>query len=292
MPLFGSTRASLALAISICLVLVLNTLDLLKKGTTPLAIHARAASRFLEAQVGTNPRIHVQRDEDFCAWDDIYADASATATASSSTTPNEDDTLPPEDRAPEWMRQTICCTIWEIRLQPSASRPDASTNSTLTRPQPRKVALAVVKPLSNAVEASMSNNPAAEGSAGGSSTIMRYADRATGELIRIWAPLLGVKVLHIEQGAAEHPSSASRIDGPKPTRRGRDADGGVGGHRKSRSSEDGTMRQSAPRGLVEKVKNGVDAKSVVVAPGSSSPVLAAPGVNKIRLLSRGEKLEP
>ena len=38
----------------------LNTLDLLKKGTSALAHRARAASRILEAQVGTNPRIRIK----------------------------------------------------------------------------------------------------------------------------------------------------------------------------------------------------------------------------------------
>ncbi|KAJ3494832.1 hypothetical protein NLJ89_g10728 [Agrocybe chaxingu] len=49
----------------------LNTLDLLKKGTSSLAQKARAASRILEAQVGTNPRIRVQRDDAFVLWDKI-----------------------------------------------------------------------------------------------------------------------------------------------------------------------------------------------------------------------------
>ena len=51
--------------------LALNTLDILKKGTTPLAQRACAASRILEAQVGMNPRIIVQRDDAFVLWNEI-----------------------------------------------------------------------------------------------------------------------------------------------------------------------------------------------------------------------------
>ncbi|KAI9462111.1 hypothetical protein HD554DRAFT_2176087 [Boletus coccyginus] len=43
----------------------LNTLDLLKKGTSSLAQRACSASRILEARVGTNSRIRVQRDDAF-----------------------------------------------------------------------------------------------------------------------------------------------------------------------------------------------------------------------------------
>ncbi|KAG1869152.1 hypothetical protein C8R48DRAFT_597977, partial [Suillus tomentosus] len=61
----------------------LNTLDLLKKGTSPLAQRARSASRILEAQVGINPRIRhgVQRDDAFVPWDRIeFKDIYVTVT--------------------------------------------------------------------------------------------------------------------------------------------------------------------------------------------------------------------
>lgn len=69
----------------------LNTLDLLKKGTSTLAQRARAASRILEAQVGTNPRIRVQRDDAFVPWDSIFTEQGQGS------------------GAPEWVRRTICC---------------------------------------------------------------------------------------------------------------------------------------------------------------------------------------
>ena len=77
---------------------MLNTLDLLKKGTSSLAQRARAASRILEAQVGTNPRVRVQRDEAFVYWDKIASTSQDTGTP-----------LP----SPEWVRRTVCCAKWE-----------------------------------------------------------------------------------------------------------------------------------------------------------------------------------
>ena len=88
----------MSVPVSACV--ALNTLDLLKKGTTVLAQRARAASRILEAQVGTNPRIRVQRDDAFVLWDDIpFVDQAAAAAGLAS---------------PEWVRRTICCARWEL----------------------------------------------------------------------------------------------------------------------------------------------------------------------------------
>lgn len=286
---------------------VLNTLDLLKKGTSPLAIHARAASRFLEAQVGANPRIHVQRDDDFCPWDDIYSNA-VTAATSTLAEPSDESPLPSEDRAPEWMRQIVCCTVWEMRqpAQRQATQPGSDKN----RSQPPKVALAVVKPVPNSfldtnppstTDAGSIPNPSANDSFA-QTAFARHAIRATGDLVRIWAPLLGVKVLNIEQGASESnhsgPSqfrspSANDFSKSPPVVPGSRRGTSSGGHRKNRSSDDPPFPVIGRGTLVEKVKSGVDSKSIVVAPGASSAILGTPpGVNKIRLLTRGEKLEP
>jgi hypothetical protein len=87
----------------------LNTLDLLKKGSTPLAQRARTASRVLESQVGSNPRVRVQQDAAFVLWDSIAFDEDPTiATAS---TLNTSATSP--SPSPEWVRRTICCAQWE-----------------------------------------------------------------------------------------------------------------------------------------------------------------------------------
>ncbi|KAF5361228.1 hypothetical protein D9757_013219 [Collybiopsis confluens] len=99
----------------------LNTLDLLKKGTTSLAQRARAASRFLESQVGNNPRIRVQRDDAFVPWDEIaFLPDSAKA---SDAAADDDDKHNDKDKpskvistapSPEWVRRIICCARWEI----------------------------------------------------------------------------------------------------------------------------------------------------------------------------------
>lgn len=291
---------------------VLNTLDLLKKGTSPLAIHARAASRFLEAQVGANPRIQVQRDDDFCPWDDIYSDAVTAATVAEATSSGESP-LPAEDRAPEWMRQIICCTVWEMR-KPSQRQPTKEGDNS-TRTPSSKVALAIVKPLlSSFAEPSLANSapdsmPNASGvnDPSNPAAASRHAIRAAGDLLRIWAPLLGVQILNIEQGASENGHSGSSyarspntLDGSRSPSNGSGARRGAsyGGHRRNRSSDDPVYTPaSSGRGgsaLVEKVKSGVDPKSIVVAPGTLSSAIRGtpPGVNKIRLLTRGEKLEP
>ena len=77
---------------------------MLKKGSSSLAQRARAASRILEQQVGTNDRIRVQRDDAFVAWDDIEfkADPANSVDAKGSS------------QTPEWLRRTICCAKWEL----------------------------------------------------------------------------------------------------------------------------------------------------------------------------------
>ncbi|KAF7290521.1 PINc domain-containing protein [Mycena indigotica] len=114
----------------------LNTLDLLKKGTSPIAQRARAASRILEAQVGQNPRIRVQQDAAFVPWNAILPEDS--------------------DDAQEWVRRTICCARWEINeaekmvsttdvpivrlavLAPDATAPIIATaDATVSKHEPR-----------------------------------------------------------------------------------------------------------------------------------------------------------
>ncbi len=90
----------------------LNTLDLLKKGSTPLAQRARTASRVLESQVGTNPRVRVQQDAAFVLWDKITFDEDPTITTASD--PNANASVPSSaSPSPEWVRRTICCAQWE-----------------------------------------------------------------------------------------------------------------------------------------------------------------------------------
>ncbi|KAF8335357.1 uncharacterized protein EI90DRAFT_321232 [Cantharellus anzutake] len=233
----------------------LNTLDLLKKGGSTIAIHARAASRFLEAQVGTNPRIRVQGDEQFIPWDDLYSRATGASSEQATTDTPGDFALPSQEHAPEWMRQIVCCTGWET-LAASAPLPEGGPAH---HKKPNRVALAIIKP--NLSPAALETQD---------SSVIKHLPRTTGDLLRLWAPKLGLNLLQIDQGASER--QESRGD------RHKSSTSEYGGHhrRGGRSSADES------RGLVEKVKNGLN---------TNSPV-AIGGAAKIRLLARGEKLDP
>ncbi|KAL4244704.1 hypothetical protein ABKN59_010350 [Abortiporus biennis] len=169
---------------------VLNTLDLLKKGTSNLAQRARTASRILEAQVGSNPRIRVQRDEAYIIWDNIpLKDIPAGSAVNAS---------------PEWVRCTISCARWELEhAKEEVSKPDP------------KVVLAVLPtpldslldsaPGTTQVSASPVPLPAPQ--------INRHEARASGTLVALWAPKAGIEVLEL----STHPSSAPTATGPTVT---------------------------------------------------------------------------
>lgn len=79
-----------------------------------LAQRARAASRILEQQVGTNDRIRVQRDDAFVLWDEIPF-ATKTGSEEAGTVADEAITASTAPhQAPEWLRRTICCARWEV----------------------------------------------------------------------------------------------------------------------------------------------------------------------------------
>ena len=115
-------------------------MDLLKKGSSSLAQKARSASRILEAQVGTNPRIRVQRDDAFVLWDKIAF---------------EDTTECNPYSCPEWVRRIICCALWEIEhpeeeLKASDRRSfEANATPNDNDPKPHKVVLAVLSSAPN-----------------------------------------------------------------------------------------------------------------------------------------------
>ncbi|KAJ3562275.1 hypothetical protein NP233_g9680 [Leucocoprinus birnbaumii] len=129
----------------------LNTLDLLKKGTSPLAQRARAASRVLEAQVGTNPRVRVQNDEAFVLWDRILMDTSSDDESDGKTM-----------HSPEWVRRTICCARWEVDNASATVRSVDGDRSNETKKP--KVAIAVLSgspnlsPLNQALKLADSND--------------------------------------------------------------------------------------------------------------------------------------
>lgn len=141
---------------------------MLKKGTSSLAQKARAASRILEAQVGTNPRIRVQRDDAFVPWDAISCEDAV--------------------KCPEWVRRIICCARWE-------------TDHTAT-----KVVLAVLSAAPNVSPQSASMKLADDAQlltpvplpAPSTAHGNRFEQRSTGLLVSSWAAKAGIELLPVD----------------------------------------------------------------------------------------------
>ncbi|TFY60212.1 hypothetical protein EVJ58_g5290 [Rhodofomes roseus] len=260
----------------------LNTLDLLKKGMSSLAQRARAASRVLEAQVGTNQRIRVQRDDAFVLWDEVFENQA------------------PPTGSPEWVRRTICCARWEVNH--AADEVDASLVNAgpgkVGGTQPR-VLLAV---LSQAPEAQSeavfipNNHLSASPVPLPAPQTNRHEPRSSGALVALWAAKAGLKVLEV-------PPTPSAVNGtprntspggdgaalpPRPPRRpNEDERAKRGGRRNSylrngeRGSSPVTVRPGAGTGLVERPPAVMAMMEAVAQPS-----------RVVRVLARGEKLEP
>ncbi|KDQ22604.1 hypothetical protein PLEOSDRAFT_1114632 [Pleurotus ostreatus PC15] len=254
---------------------VLNTLDLLKKGTTSLAVRARAASRLLEAQVGVNPRIRVQQDDAYVLWDQIkFRD--------------EPDVV---DKAmmgsPEWIRRTICCARWE------ADEVLKKTKST----EP-KIALAVITTAPHLSPTSPAGKlpdgatlapvpiPLAQAS--------KHELRVAGSLVAYWGQRSGLDVLEVksEDASEDEPRHGNRNSaspnifvggggfrgGPGPKR------GAGNGPTRGRRMSLGRDRDGGDNGggLVERPP----------AVKAMMEMVAQPNSKVVRVLARGEKLEP
>lgn len=248
----------------------LNTLDLLKKGTSSLAQRARSASRILEAQVGTNPRIRVQRDDAFVPWDRIeFRDTAA-----------DDD----KDKAashtlhlsgsPEWVRRMICCARWEVDHAPSTLDKHAAKNP--------KVVLAVLSPASAQAQV---DRTVAESNTELSSPVPlpapsphlhRYEPRSAGVLIGHWAARAGIPTLKFEPTAAPSTSPAQHR-GTEDDEKGKRLPGR--GRINSHSGNGPPATRGA--GLVERPPAVMQMMEVVAQPSKV-----------VRVLARGEKLEP
>ncbi|KAI0357192.1 hypothetical protein OH77DRAFT_1399864 [Trametes cingulata] len=253
----------------------LNTLDLLKKGTTVLAQRARAASRILEAQVGTNPRIRVQQDDAYVPWDSIPFDPEMSPSLALNT-------------SPEWVRRTICCARWEVDHAAEELKDEK-------KPKPR-VVLAVLSPPADVltetanpapVSASPVPLPAPQPN--------RYESRLSGALVARWASKAGIEVLEVSSAPPQ--SNAGNAPSDAPAKGRRSAEGrrsgeeertkrGQGqpgrGRRNSRGTAPGTRPPpTAGTGLVERPPAVMAMMEMVAQPS-----------RVVRVLARGEKLDP
>lgn len=244
-----------------------------------LAQKARAASRTLESQVGSNPRIRVQQDDAFVLWDSI---------------PFKD--LPADDKAavnpqlhvgssPEWVRRTICCARWELEHFGKEGK---------TNP---KVMLAVLAPMpvqqpahvpADAPTDATSPVPLPAPSTHGN----KFEPRSAGTLVGQWAYRAGIDMLQIKPAsqppatntaARSHHKLSSDEERPKKTHGHHGQVGGGRGRRSSHSTAPGSVSGSAPgsSGLVERPPAVMAMMEMVSQPKKV-----------VRVLARGEKLDP
>ncbi|KAJ6629888.1 hypothetical protein B0H10DRAFT_2160422 [Mycena sp. CBHHK59/15] len=245
----------------------LNTLDLLKKGTSSLAQRARAASRILEAQVGTNPRIRVQQDDAFIPWDAI-----------SLTAPASDDALPvAPDAAPEWVRRTVCCARWELDQSNPTPAPDAAE---------RTVRLAVLAPAAPTPATPVATE---------ASVISKHEPRAAGTLVAHWAALAGVAALPVAPSApsastATSATASSPISIPSNANTNASNTGSMGRVRAGSRARGGSGGGSKGNGTVSGYGGGHSSSLVERPPAALAMMDAAPG-RVIKVLARGERLD-
>ncbi|KAL5512447.1 hypothetical protein ACEPAG_3439 [Sanghuangporus baumii] len=249
----------------------LNTLDLLKKGSTPLAHRARAASRILEAQVGTNPRIRVQRDEAYVLWDKIPFQKDEQA--------DEETTSP---GPPEWLRRTISCAQWEVdHAVPDdvegASPPVMVAACLETAQLPDTSAAAATSPV-----------PLPPPSTS------KYEQRSSGTLVAHWAKQAGIPILECKATPLPQPSGARHARTPSDEE-WRTISTGTNPSARPKSAN-GRNRGTTPfigdKGKVYGPGRGggalVERPAATIAMNASMMQLSKP----IRVLARGEKLDP
>lgn len=304
----------------------LNTLDLLKKGTTPLAQRARQASRILEAQVGTNPRIRVQQDNAYVLWDSISLEPAP---------PSEDDkgiVL----GSPEWIRRTISCAKWQVENVESTIPPPTSATADKSG---LRVVLAVLtpsstQPLNSNNNALPSSRPVSADADADSPVPLpapyvlmhpnKYEIRAQGGLVAHWAKRAGIEVMDVSAegvgpggghsaavggvtgagaGAGEEEERGMKTVRGSPPRANRHGPGhgygnGAGRHQKNSQSQysGGSDRdkdvvlglKDAPIGKERERERLVDRPAAVK---KMMDMVKEPSV-VVRVLARGEKLDP
>lgn len=259
--------------------LALNTLDLLKKGTSPLAQRARAASRILEAQVGTNPRIRVQRDEAFVLWDQIPMKES----------PSDDETDSKAAPSPEWVRRTICCARWEIDNAAVTVHSDGNgrvSEGAVDKGngnEKYKVMLAVLSgtpnlsPLNHVLKlADPNDTPMAPVPLPAPSVphANKFEARSSGTLVAKWADKAGVAIFPVEPTLPGRGAGGDEDERPKRTHHSHH---GPKGRRSSNTDHPHPPKPS----LVERPPAVMAMMEMVSQP-----------TRVVRVLARGEKLDP
>ncbi|KAG5339425.1 hypothetical protein C0989_004258 [Termitomyces sp. Mn162] len=272
----------------------LNTLDLLKKGTSHLAQRARAASRVLEAQVGTNPRIRVQQDDAFVLWDKIeFSDNIAGS--------------PAPNTSPEWVRRTICCAQWEVEAVSKGNDANQSKDNhegvlgngenggesqekkeQKTKEEEKKVILAVLGSApDSSTSLSMNEHKASSPPAPITPVplpaphvhINKHEPRSSGQLVAQWAARANIELLNIEPSSPSDEEGHGHGHGPKSKRRRpSDAHGHSG---KSHGHGNGHVYGQGQGALVERPPAVMAMMEVVAQPSRT-----------VRVLARGEKLDP
>lgn len=268
----------------------LNTLDLLKKGTSTLAQRARAASRILEAQVGTNPRIRVQQDDAFVLWDSIFQDLAPSVNPAGS---------------PEWVRRTICCARWEVE---HARDPDGNlSDKTYTDAEKKpRVVLAVLSQSSD-VQSEVIGMPASATSSPvplPAPQTNRHEPRSSGALVTLWASKARLELFEVSPSPASGApqNSTATVNETSPRRSAETT-------RRSAEEERGRRGQMPANGGRGRRNSHLRAGNERVAPPAARPVSGSGLVERppavmammemvaqpsrvVRVLARGEKLDP
>jgi len=240
----------------------LNTLDLLKKGNNSLAQRARAASRILEAQVGTNPRITVQRDEAYVLWDKIKFDASTDDKYAAAASCG----------SPEWVRRVISCAQWEVdNAKPEAPKVVlAVCTSASTSPQTSTLRLPE--------DASAPMTPVPLPAPSHHSHTNKHEPRTAGAHVAYWANKAGIKLLEVKPTP------------PPPSHTNTNSQGQVYNTRSSSDEERPKRILPRSRPNNDKLRGGLVERSPAVL--AMMEMVQRPEHKAVRVLARGEKLDP
>ncbi|KAK0201176.1 hypothetical protein DFS33DRAFT_1387114 [Desarmillaria ectypa] len=250
----------------------LNTLDLLKKGSTTLAQRARAASRILEAQVGTNSRIRVQQDDAFVLWDKIsFKDGTLSEDSITDAATHSSHV------SPEWVRRTICSARWEVehaqKTVPSSKVTDPKVIvAVCTTSQSLSPQLVPVTLSESPTESALTPVPLP---APTQHNYSKHEPRCSGSLVAHWAARAGLEVIDVKSTAAPAPSGNARSSSEE--------------ERPKRIAVNKGRRGPANGGVIDSSKGGLVERSPAVL--AMMEMVSQPS-KVVRVLARGEKLEP